>query len=133
MWGWNPQKPTKQDGNDTTLLSHHPYNFAILPTMHTTKLTTCTLCYSSIHTQLINTTLSTAHSTAFHMKANPYLPCPAAIQFHNNLYSNMPYRPSIVHALHSLCIATRWTISAMHSNDYIQQPLHFTTDVCEAC
>ena len=27
MWGkkWNPQKPTKVDGNDTTILSHHPY------------------------------------------------------------------------------------------------------------
>ena len=27
MKGWNPQKPTKLDGNDTTTLSHHPYIF----------------------------------------------------------------------------------------------------------
>ena len=25
MQGWNPKKPTKLDGNDTTTLSHHPY------------------------------------------------------------------------------------------------------------
>ena len=27
MYGWNPQKPTKKDGNDIgiTILSHHPY------------------------------------------------------------------------------------------------------------
>ena len=25
MYGWNPQKPAKQDGNDTTTHSHHPY------------------------------------------------------------------------------------------------------------
>ena len=24
MWGWNPQKPAQQDGNDTTTHSHHP-------------------------------------------------------------------------------------------------------------
>ena len=25
MEGWNCQKPAKEDGNDTTTLSHHPY------------------------------------------------------------------------------------------------------------
>ena len=25
MQGWNPQKPTKLYGNDTTIISHHPY------------------------------------------------------------------------------------------------------------
>ena len=25
MQGWNPQKPTKLDRNDTTTISHHPY------------------------------------------------------------------------------------------------------------
>ena len=25
MEGWNPQKPTKLDGNDTMIFSHHPY------------------------------------------------------------------------------------------------------------
>ena len=36
------------DGNDTTILSHHPYSTSCgtLPTMHTTKLFTCTLPYS---------------------------------------------------------------------------------------
>ena len=25
IWGWNPQKPTKLDGNDTTIVSQHRY------------------------------------------------------------------------------------------------------------
>ena len=35
-------QPTKLDENDTTTLSYHPTSCAILPTMHTTKLSTCT-------------------------------------------------------------------------------------------
>ena len=37
MYGWNPQKPAKQDWNNTTTHSHHSY---ILPTMHNKKLST---------------------------------------------------------------------------------------------
>ena len=25
MWEWNPQRPIKLDGNNTTILSHHSY------------------------------------------------------------------------------------------------------------
>ena len=46
-------EPSKiNQGIDTTILSHYPYilsSCAILPTMHTTKLSTCTLPYSYSH------------------------------------------------------------------------------------
>ena len=29
MQGWNPKKPTKLDGNDTTAFSHHPLVFCM--------------------------------------------------------------------------------------------------------
>ena len=107
--------------NDITLLSYHPYNLSHFANYahHKTHCMHIMLFYS----YPINAALSTAHSTAFHiLKDDPYLPCPAAIQFHSNLYSNMPYRHSIAHELHNFHIAKRETISAMHSSDYIQQP-----------
>ena len=34
MKGWNPQKPTKLDGNDTTTLSRHPYILCHFANLH---------------------------------------------------------------------------------------------------
>ena len=84
------QKPTKLDGNDTTILSHHPY-ILCHANMYTTKLSTCTLAYSHPLNECISThqqvtqhcSLSTAHSTDFHIQDNPYLPCSAATKVHN--------------------------------------------------
>ena len=35
----------------------------------------------------MNTALSIALSTVFHIKDDPYLPCPAVIEFHNITYT----------------------------------------------
>ena len=71
MQGWNPQKPAKQDGNDTTILSKQTrsyilYHFANnehrkVYCMHI-SLFIPTKCIT-IH---INNALSTAHSTSFY-------------------------------------------------------------------
>ena len=34
MYGWNPQKPIKVDGNDTTTLSHQPYILCHFADLH---------------------------------------------------------------------------------------------------
>ena len=74
MGHWNPQKPAKQDGNDTTHL-HHPYtSCAILPTKHNKKLSTHSLNEHGIqHCSL--------HSLPHKRKS--ILPHSAAINFHN--------------------------------------------------
>ena len=47
----------------------------------------------STTTKLMKMVLHTAHSTAFRIKDNPYLPCSAALKFQGITYihSNMPY------------------------------------------
>ena len=70
----------------------------------------------------MNPALSTAHSTVFHIKDNPYLPCPAVANkiSQHNLHSNMLYRPSTAHALYTVSrICIRQIISAMLSSNYI--------------
>ena len=46
---------------------------------------------------------------------DPYLPCSAAIKFHDIRNSNIPYRPSTAHALHRFCIQAKQIISVMLS------------------
>ena len=41
---WNPQKPTKLDGDDNTILSTIPTSCAILPTM---------FCVSGVHRRVV--------------------------------------------------------------------------------
>ena len=68
---------------------------------------------------LMNKVLSIAHYTAFHR--------PISAMFssnkisHHNLNSNIPYRPSTAHALHSFSIQARHTIPA---SSYIVYALH---------
>ena len=55
MYIWmEPQKLAKHEGM-TPQLSHHPYMLTILPTIHTTKLSTCTLHYSHLLNECITT------------------------------------------------------------------------------
>ena len=55
----------------------------------------------------MNMVISTAHSTAFHIKDLPYLPHSAAIKFHN-ITPNIPYRSSTAHSLAGLgCLVCR--------------------------
>ena len=74
MWGWNPQKPTKLNGNDT-ILSYHPYNLC--------HFANCTP-QNSLHALSLfilneqGTQLCSLHS--LHIKDNPYLPCSAPIK-----------------------------------------------------
>ena len=71
----------------------------------------------------MNKVLSFAHSIVLHIKDDPYLPCPAAIKSQSITNSNIPHRPSIAQALHSFCIQSRQTISAMPSTaTTLQQP-----------
>ena len=72
-----------------------PTSCAILPTMQTTKLSTCT---QPIH--CTNKVVSIIHSTVFHIKDNPYLPClaPIKISLHNLVTAiSLPYNTA--HAL----------------------------------
>ena len=41
MQGWNPQKPIKLDGNDTTTSTHHPYILCHFATTYTNMLCVC--------------------------------------------------------------------------------------------
>ena len=91
----------------------------------------CQLCTTknSLHTHEMNTVLSTAHSTAFHIKDDPYqiLPHSAAIKFHSNkisrhnlkLPTQLPYRPSTAH---SFSIQDRLYLPCS-----IATTLHYTT------
>jgi len=44
MSGWNPKKPTKLDGNDTTTLSHHPYVLCHFAAANTNMLCVLAVC-----------------------------------------------------------------------------------------
>ena len=79
------------------IVSHHPYILCYFANyMHSKKLSACRLAYSYPRNECIelhtNKALSTAHSTAFDIQENPYVPCSAATKFHNNWHSNMSYR-----------------------------------------
>ena len=55
-----------------------------------------------------NVSRPSAHSTAFHIKDNPYLLCLAAIKFHNVTYTPTCHtRPTTAHGLHIFCIQDR--------------------------
>ena len=56
--------------------------------------------------------LSTAHSTAFHIKDKPYLPCPTAMQFYNPSYRQAEGT------------RTTWAKSYLYSNIYAIQTQH---------
>ena len=73
----------------------------------------------------MNTALSTAHSTAFHINSNPNLLCSAAIKFHNKTL-NISYRSSTAH---SFCMQDR-TIPAMPSSNYIAATHNVTHSPC---
>ena len=64
---------------------YHPYILYHLPTMPTSKLSTCTLAYW----HPLNETYCTQHCSIHSVlhKNNPYLPCPAAIRLHNITYT----------------------------------------------
>ena len=102
---------------------------AILPTTHTTKLTTCTLPYCYLHPpNKHGTQHSSLHSLPH--KNNPYLPCPAAIQFHNNLYSNIAIQTSIGHALHSFCIQNRPCLPCTVATTFSSHPQYNHNSLC---
>ena len=88
----------------------------ILPTMHTTNSLHALTCSLFKHIKWTGySALLTPQSSI-----DPYLPCSAAIKFHNiPCTPNIPYRPSIAHALHSFCMQARQTTSAMLSTLHI--------------
>ena len=65
----------------------------------------------------MNTVLSTTHSTAFHIKGNPYLPHSAAIKFHN-IKLKLPTYPTDPALL---------TVSAYRKTNYIYWPCSVAT------
>ena len=91
-------------------------------TTHTTKPSTCSLAYPQ---PLMNTALSNAH-------ALDSLPYKETAMFSKNiiskhtctLHSNMPYRASTAHALHSLCIQDRHHISHVQLQLHCSLPQH---------
>ena len=113
-----PQKPNKQDRNDTAILSHHSYIFSILPTIHTIKLCTCTLAYSHPLNKCI-TTHQQGHSSLPNPQPSAITRQPLSAMFGNDKSSQ---QSSLEHAIltqHCLCIPQllhkRQMVSAMHT------------------
>ena len=85
----------------------------------------CTLqnslhAFSLFYMHWINKVLSFAHSSLIHIKTT--MLSSNKISQHN-LNSNIPHRPSIAQAVHSFCMQSRQTISAMLSlATTLQQP-----------
>ena len=83
MKEWNPQKPTKQDRNDTTILSHHPYHFA---NYEHHKTSTCTLdCAHSLNECITTHRQGTQHCSihsflCIRQPISAMLPCSVAIK-----------------------------------------------------
>ena len=100
---------------DGTLKNHAPNQMGMIPQyLHTIPIS-CFVNYTYVLTVSLSTTtklmkmaLSTAHSSAFHIKRQSiYLPCSAVIKFQGITYihSNIPYMQTCTaHALHSFCI-----------------------------
>ena len=86
----------------------------------------------------MNTALSIALSTVFHIKDNPYLPCPAVIKFHNIGYTLTCYTDSalLMHSmLSSNYIAVIHNIFSLHTHEHAlhtrtTHPLPSTTLLC---
>ena len=89
MKGWNPQKPTKLDGNDTTTLSRHPYILCHFANLH--NAIKFVFIHYGIRPGLLRLDI---------LGINP---------------PNILFRPSTAHALHSFSIQARQIISAMLS------------------
>ena len=101
--GMEPSKPAKQDGNNTTTLSHHPYILCHFANYAHHK-TTCTLAYSHpLNNQTRHSPLLTPQPSAYKISA---MFSSNKISQHN-LHSNMPYRLSTACGLHSFCIQDR--------------------------
>ena len=109
-----PQKPTKLD--ETTPQHFHttPTSCAILPTMHTTKLSTSySICIEWTRYSALLTPQSYTHKR-----------WPISAMFssnkisQHNLDSNIPHRPSIAQALHSFCMQSRQTICHVQYSNY---------------
>ena len=117
MWGWNPQKPTKLNGNDT-ILSYHPYNLC--------HFANCTP-QNSLHALSLfilneqGTQLCSLHS--LHIKDNPYLPCSAPIKISQHDLLTLIYHTDPALLMH-------YTVSAYKQDrPYLQclvQQLHFS-------
>ena len=103
--------------NDTTTLSHHPYilchfaNYAHHKTLYTH------LAYPYAWNEQ-GAQLCSLHSLTH--KRRLIFSAATKISQHD-LHFNITHRPSIAHALHSFCIQSRQTISAMLST---QQDTH---------
>ena len=76
----------------------------------------------------MNTVLSTTHSTAFHIKGNPYLPHSAAIKFHN-IKLKLPTYPADP-ALHTVSAYHSFYIPAMLSSNYTASTHNITHSPC---
>ena len=104
-----------------------PRRCTILPTMHTTKLSTCALVYSHpLNIQIRQSPLFTSQPSAYKISA---MFSSNKISQHN-LYSNMPYRLSTTCALHMQLLHTRQTISAMLSSNYFAATHNKTHSPC---
>ena len=85
---------------------------AILPTIHTTKFSTCTLAYSHPLKECMSTHQQGTQHCSFNSLPHarqPYVPCMFSSNksSQHNWHSNMPYRLSTARALHSFCIQDR--------------------------
>ena len=97
-----PQKPTKQDGNATTIFLHHPYILchfakkthapqnpphALLFITYSNQKNEHSINYFTTYYKLI-----TAHFTALCIQDNPYLPHSTATKRNkHNAHSNIPW------------------------------------------
>ena len=99
---------------DGTLKNHAPNQMGMIAQYLHTIPTSCFVNYTymltvslSTMTKLMKMVLHTAHSTAFRIKDNPYLPCSAALKFQGItcIHSNMPYMYRPLLLMHSTASA----------------------------
>ena len=118
MQGWNPQKPAKQDGNDTTTHSHHPYILCHFANYAPKK----TFCMHLAYSHPLNehgTQHCSLHSFPHKRQSVSAMFSSSKIS-HHNLNSQ-----HITRFLH-----TRQTIPAMPSNNYIAATHNVTHFPC---
>ena len=111
---------------------------AMTPQLFHTVPTSWQLCIpqNSLHALSLLICIEwTSYSALLTPQSYTYLPCPCSSNkiSQHNLNSNIPpYRPSIVHTLHSFCIQSRCTMLICHAqySNYIAATNNITHSLC---
>ena len=106
-----------------------PTSCTILPTAHSTKISTCTYLMHNPSFTHINMALSTTHSTVFRHQDNPHLHCSAGIKVPNITHTLTGHKDSAL-LMHSQLLHTRLTTSAVLSSNEVAATHNITHSRC---